>query len=92
MFRGNDPCLCAKDRMIDLTANQREVIIAHKQRGIGPVGKETTTIELDILTATDGDKLELTFVEEVTLEEFHRLRAVEFHNTIGTVVDICLVE
>ena len=77
--------------MINLTANKRKVLITHKQRGVCPVVIEATIVEHNIFATSDGNEFVLTVFEEVTLRELHGLGVPEFHDAIGTVVDICLI-
>ena len=77
--------------MVYLTFLEYDVVIAHKQRRIGPVTKEATALEQHIFAATIGDKLIFAVTEEVALIELHAIRTIEFHNAVGAIVDITSV-
>ena len=77
--------------MVDLTFLEFDVQIAHKQRGIGPVAEETTSLEHHILTTMIGNELVFAVAKEVALIKHHMLRTPQFHDAVGAIVDIASV-
>ena len=74
--------------MVDLTAEECDVLITCEQGGISPVGKETASRERCVLTAPIRNQLIFAVTEEITIFEGHSEGTVQFHDAIGAVVDI----
>jgi hypothetical protein len=77
-----------EDRMIDLATVEGDVQIAHEQCHIGPVVIETAAFEHGIGAIHIGYQIELTILEEIAIFEHDILGIPQFHNAIGTIVDI----
>jgi hypothetical protein len=74
--------------MIDLTAHQIERVVETEKRCITPVGEETTVVKDQSFDTISLYQTILSVAEEVALGELHRHTTTEFHNTIGTIVNI----
>ena len=59
--------------MVYLTFLEYNVIVARKQRGIGPVTEEATSLEHHVFAAIIGNQLIFAVTEEVTLIELHTI-------------------
>ena len=71
MLWGNDPGLCTDNRMIDLAADKRKILVTHKQRGIVPVAEETAIGKCRELTAFIGNEVVFAITEKVAIIENH---------------------